>query len=46
MRIYLINCPFTPNTGEVDFDGVGDALVVKDYPTFDITENMTFMAWF
>ena len=30
----------------LEFDGVGDAVVVKDYPTFDLTENMTFTAWF
>ena len=30
----------------LEFDGVDDVVVVKDYPTFEITENMTFMAWF
>ena len=30
----------------LEFDGVDNAVVVKDYPTFDITENMTFTAWF
>ena len=30
----------------VSFDGVDNAVVVKGYPTFDITENFTFTAWF
>ena len=30
----------------LEFDGVDDVVVVKDYPTFDISQNMTFMAWF
>lgn len=30
----------------LEFDGVDDTVVVRDYPTFDISENMTFMAWF
>ena len=30
----------------LEFDGVDDTVVVKDYSTFDISENMTFMAWF
>lgn len=30
----------------LEFDGVDDSIVVKDYATFDITENLTLMAWF
>ena len=29
----------------LEFDGVDDRVVVGNYPTSDITENMTFMAW-
>ncbi|MDE0686099.1 MAG: dockerin type I domain-containing protein [Candidatus Poribacteria bacterium] len=30
----------------LEFDGVDGRVVVGNYPTFDIAENMTFMAWF
>ena len=31
--------------GAIEFDGVDGYIVVEDYPTFDITENITFMAF-